>query len=101
MSYRIEYTKLAQTDLDAIYRYIAFSLLEPEVAANIYREIIKSINSLDSMPSRNPLIDSEPWKSRGLRKMIVKNYIVFYTVGDGSVTVNRIMYGGRDVINQL
>lgn len=101
MKYTIEYTIRAQSDLDDIYKYIAFTLLSPDVAENMYREITKSIRSLDSMPMRNPVIDNEPWKSRGLRKIIVKNYVVFYTVDNQSVRIIRIFYGGRDIKSQL
>ncbi len=101
MNYNIEYSAKAQSDLDEIYRYIAFSLMSPDVAANVYREIVNNIRSLESMPMRNPLIDEEPWKSRGLRKLIVKNFIVFYTAYESSVKIVRIMYGGRNINVQL
>ena len=101
MIYNIVYTKQAQSDLDEIYRYIAFSLLSPDTAANIYREIVESIRSLSSMPMRNPLYDDEPWKSRGLRKMSIKNFIVFYTAEEKTVRIIRIMYGGRNISTQL
>ena len=66
MNYRIEYTKQAQSDLDEIYRYIAFSLIAPDTAADLLRNIIESIRSLDTLPLRNPPVDISPWKERGL-----------------------------------
>ena len=74
MSYQIELTNQARNVLDEIYSYIAFTLLSPDVAANMYHSIIDAIRSLDSMPLRNPLMDDELWKSRGLRRCFVKNY---------------------------
>lgn len=51
------------------------------------------------MPSRNPIVNWEPWKSMGMHKVPVDNFIVFYTVTDDTqtVTIIRIVYGGRDV----
>ena len=103
MSYKIELTNQAKNDLDEIYSYIAFTLLSPDVAANMYNSIIHSIRSLDSMPLRNALMDDEPWKSRGLRRCFVKNYTIFYLVDEANsiVRIVRIMYSGRDIRYQL
>lgn len=103
MSYQIELTNQAKNDLDEIYSYIAFILLSPDVAANMYRSILDCIRSLDSMPFRNALMDDEPWKSRGLRRCFVKNYTIFYLVDEANsiVRIIRIMYSGRDVRYQL
>ena len=64
---------------------------------------MKAIRSLESMPERNPLYKDDPWRSQGIRFLPVKNYLVFYTVDASADTVSivRIMYGGRDVSRQL
>lgn len=43
------------------------------------------------------------WKSRNLRIMPVDNYIVLYIADDNkhTVTIVRIMYGGRNIDSQL
>ena len=103
MSFSILYTEQAKRDVRNIYEYIAFSLCEPETAAGMYRRIIDTINSLDNMPERCPLYRDEPWHSRGLREMIVKNYIALYLVDkeNRTVTVVRVLYGRRDISKQL
>ena len=103
MSYQIGLTNQAKNDLDEIYSYIAYTLLSPIVAANMYHSIIDSIRSLDSMPLRNALMDDEPWKFRGLRRYFVKNYTIFYQVAetDPIVRIIRIMYSGRNIQNLL
>ncbi len=47
------------------------------------------------------LADWEPWKSMGMHKVPVDNFVAYYTVDDDSstVTVIRTFYGGRDVAN--
>ena len=53
------------------------------------------------MPERYVAVDWEPWSSRGMRKLTVDNYVVYYLVEPTAqlVTVVRIFYGGRDVEN--
>lgn len=40
--------------------------------------ILEQVEKLDDMPNRFPLFEKEPWRSRGLRKLIIDNYIAFY-----------------------
>lgn len=103
MKYKIILTKQADNDLRGIYEYIAFTLLEPEIAATQLDRIEKSTLSLDEMPERFKVFEKEPWYSRGLRQMPVDNFIVFYILNaeDETVTVIRVMYGGRDIDKQL
>ena len=100
-SYSVVYSPEAMDDLREIYSYIAFTLLVPEAAEKQVNRIRKEIRSLDFMPSRYSLVDWELWKSMGMHKVPVDNFVVYYTVNDDSrtVTVIRIFYGGRDVAN--
>lgn len=103
MSFQIEFTKKAKEDLNEIYSYIAFTLLSPDVAKEMYYSIIKGIQSLDELPLRNAVMNDEPWKSLGLRKCFIKNYTAFYLVDETNprVRIVRIMYSGRDIQKQL
>ena len=103
MKYDVFYTDRAREDLEDIYGYIAFGLFEPLTAQRMTRSIIEAARSLEEFPQRNGLYDHEPWRSAGLRKLLVKNYIIFHTVNEENkaVTIIRIMYGGRDIKKQL
>ena len=103
MKYQIFYTNSAKQDLKSIYRYISESLVEPEIASKITNRIMKEIRSLNEMPQRHRLYESEPWHSRGLRILPVNNYLIFYIANEETtiVTVIRIIYGGRDISKQL
>ncbi len=98
-SYTVIYSPEALNDLRDIYSYIAFELLVPSTAEGQVNRIRKAIRALDIMPARNPIVDWEPWKSLGMHKIPVDNFIIFYTVSDDSqtVTIIRIVYGGRDI----
>lgn len=100
-SYSVSYSPEAMDDLKEIYSYIAFTLLVPENAEKQVNRIRKEVRSLDFMPFRYSLVDWEPWKSMGMHKVPVDNFVIYYTVNDDSrtVTVIRIFYGGQDVVN--
>lgn len=81
MKYDVFYSETARNDLTNIYEYIAFHLMEPLTAGKTCAGIISEVRSLETFPERFALFDNEPWRNRGLRKLPVKNYLVFYTVG--------------------
>lgn len=103
MEYNVLFTNTARDDLKGIHEYISFDLLAPEAAANTTRGILAAAKALSSMPMRNPVYRDEPWKSLEVRFTTFKNYMIFYKVDDEklTVTVSRIMYGGRDITKQL
>lgn len=103
MNYRVELTKQAQADLDALYAYIAFSLQSPINAAGQLDRLQAEIRSLDHMPYRYRKFETEPWAARGVRVMPVDHYLVLYIPDDEAalVVVLRVLYGGRDIDREL
>ncbi len=100
---KVEYTFAARQDLHSIYEYIAYTLLAPDAARNTTKRIMTTISALQAMPERNPLYKEEPWHSQGVHFVPVKNYLVFYTINaeTETVTILRIMFGGRDISRRL
>lgn len=103
MIYTVKVTDQTDNDIRNIYEYIAYELQSPENAGGQLDRIEKCIISLKSMPERYRFYDKEPWKSRGLHIVPVDNYCVLYIVDNGNMTVSiiRVMYGGRDINTQL
>lgn len=101
--YNIQITEPAEKDLYEIGVYISKELLEPEVAKKVVLRIAKGISTLEEMPLRNALVADERLAYKGIRKIIVDNYIVFYiiTEEDKTVTIIRILYSRRDWLNLL
>ena len=97
--YRIVYSPQALEDLKDIYAYISEELQVPDTARNQVNRIREKIRSLDFMPMRYAIVDWEPWKSMKMHKIPVDIFIVFYIVDMNSMTVTviRIVYGGRDI----
>lgn len=101
--WKVVYTEQAERDLRSIFEYIAFSLLEPEIAKNQSRRIMDTVAKLNDMPLRYPLYQKEPWHSKGLRVLPVDNYLGFYLPIETKKTVAiiRIMYGGCNIDEQI
>ena len=103
MTYEVIISSQAEEDLRGIYEYIAFELRSPQNAAGQLDRLEKNILSLDTMPNRYRAYDREPWHSRGLRLLPVDNFVVLYITDEDrrTVTVVRVMYGGRDIDKHL
>ena len=103
MTYQVMLTPQAQSDLREIFKYIAVDLQSVQNASGQLDRLEKAIASLDQMPERYRVYDKPKWRERNLRIMPVDNYLVFYIPNHSNetVTVIRIMYGGRDIDRQL
>ena len=101
--YRVLMTQPAADDLQGIASYIANELREPSIAINLVNRIKEAVMSLSEMPARHSLIADENLAIQQIRKIMVDNYIVFYTVSeqDATVTVIRILYGRRDWVSLI
>ncbi|MBQ6419894.1 MAG: type II toxin-antitoxin system RelE/ParE family toxin [Clostridia bacterium] len=102
-SYEIVMTPDAVADLIELRDYIAGTLSAPETALKYIRTIRREISTLSEMPGRIKTVDEEPWHSRGLRRLIVKNFIVYYRVEESAkkVYVLAVIYGKRDQLRML
>ena len=76
-TWEVVYTEQAENDLRGIYEYIAFTLLEPEIAKKQVKRIIEFTAKLNEMPFRYRLYEKEPWYGKGLRVLPVDNYLEF------------------------
>lgn len=101
--YNIEITEPAEKDLYGIGQYIAKELLEPAIAKKVVEKIGEVILKLEELPLRNALVTDEKLALRGIRKIIMDNYIVFYIVTEEqkTVTIVRILYGRRNWISLI
>ena len=76
--YPVNITDKALNDMNGIYEYIAVNLQSPENAMGQYNRIADSVLKLGFFPEKFRLVDFEPERSQGLRRMLVDNYSVFY-----------------------
>ena len=99
--YHVEITKEALQDMEDIYNYIARELCSPEIAMRQYDRIAKEILKLNIFPQRYRIINSEQEKEKELRRLIVDNYSVFYTIYEKKVIVTNVLYSASDLENRL
>ncbi len=101
--YAVKFSPKAYNDLKNINEYICKELLEPDIAHEMSRLITDEISKLEYFPFRNPKVMSEKIKHENLRKMLVKNYIIFYDVDENSklVNIHRILYAYSDWIKDI
>jgi len=99
--YDVLISNKAYEDMEAIYQYIAKTLLEPIIAAKQYNRIVEAILTLEKMPERIRLMYSEPERSKGLRPLIVDNYTIFFVIRDEIVYIVRILYSASNISKRL
>ena len=99
--YDVKISHVALRDMEQIYSYIADCLMEPDTAMGQYNRIAKAIQSLNILPERCALVESEPERTQGLWQMLVDNYSVFYIVGEDTVSVARVLYSASDLVRRL
>lgn len=103
INYKTEFSKDAKQDLKEIYSYIKYNLQEPNIAKKLIIQMRKEVNKLKDNPQIYPIIDDDFIKKLEIRKIIVKNYIIFFKIDElaKSVQIVRIMYGRRNWMELL
>lgn len=101
--YEIKVTRQALEQMREMAHYISYDLMAPEAADNLLDDLKASILKLSVLPKKYPLIEEEPWRSEGVRKIVVKNFLVYYWIDEeyNKVQVTAVIYSKRDQINQL
>ena len=96
--YKIVIEETAENDLVGILSYISDTLHEPGIAMKIYGSIKKEVLTLNKMPFRYAVVNEEPYRSMGARRIPVEKYTAFYIVDENEKTVHifRILYNRRE-----
>lgn len=102
-NYNVYVSEPAENDLRDIVRYISSQLLASITAVKMIETIEEALLTLENMPYSYPLVTDERLNSMGYHKLIVKNYVVFFTIDENSklVNVERILYSRRDWLSIL
>lgn len=103
MRYEVNLTSQAIGQIEEIAQYISKTLFAPETAQKWADTLQTEIAKLDFMPSRYPLTEEEPWHTKEIRKMPVKNFLVYYLIDEDktAVWVTAVIYGRRDQVAAL
>ena len=95
MNYSVNITDLAEEDILATVKYISNALKNPIVANNLLDEIEKHEKKLEEMPNIYPFVNDEYLSQKGIKYVIIKNYLMFFTIDEKNKIVNviRFLYG--------
>lgn len=101
--YEVRVTPYAQRQILDIARYISAALQAPEAAENWLAVMEQELESLSFMPARIPLTPEKPWCSRGIHRMIVKNFFVYFWIETekSRVWITAVVYARRSQKQQL
>lgn len=102
-TYEILMTTDAADDLTELRDYIAKVLCAPEAARACLQRLRSEIASLKEMPARCMLVSDEPWHTRGIRRLLVKNSFIYYRIDESAkkVYILNIIYDRRDQLAAL
>ena len=87
MEYRVEVSNLCLLQLKAIADYVKDDLQAPEASTKWLASMEEALGSLDQFPRRYPLVEQEPWRSFGYRRMKVGKHIAYYQIKETRKTV--------------
>lgn len=91
-SVRLVLSPMAVRDIEEIGDYIAQD--NPSAAANFVSRLRARCRELAGAPMSGRL---RPELMPNLRSVAVQRYVIFYTLGDREVRVERILHGARDI----
>lgn len=101
--YEIELSGKAKEDLKKIVIYIKKNLNEPTIARKYAQLINERIRTLKYIPQRYMIIEDNEIKHLDIRRLLIKNYIVFYRIDESKriVRIERILYGESNWMSNL
>ena len=101
--FKVVLTAKAKKELDSIYDYISKSLMADKAANNLMNKIHNSILRLEEMPESCSLIEQYKDRRYQYRKLVINNYVAIYRVDreNHRVYIVRIVYGGRNYLNEI
>lgn len=85
--YKVIYTKRSKVELQNLYNYIYFNLANPIAAKKFREQIPKPISNLEYFPYMGKKISNS-----NLRYLIFRNYLIFYSVNDQNVEIQRVIH---------
>ncbi len=101
--YKLEYLPVARQDFIEIVSYISKDLKNPQTAQQLVDKLTDTVENILSFPYACSAYIPIRTLKHEYRKLILKNYIVFYWVDNSKqlVTIARVIYAQRDYRRML
>ncbi|AXJ13823.1 type II toxin-antitoxin system RelE/ParE family toxin [Streptococcus pluranimalium] len=93
----IKFLKRAEDDMADIYRYIAEDLQSPQAAIRQFDSIAEAIQTLEIFLERCAIVEELLVLGIKVRRLLVKNYSVFYHFDNDTVTILRVLHQSRSL----
>ena len=96
--FEVRLTRQAEEQLRGIAWHIAVVLKNPDAAETLMDSFDELLENLSVNPEKWFLVDEEPWRTEGVRKTNIGNYLVYFwiDVENAAVQVTGIVHSSRD-----
>lgn len=94
--HEIVYLPLAENDLMDALDYIAYKLDAPKAARDLLEEFDQTVQRIAEFPYAHELYRTDRPMQDEIRKVTVKNYVLYYAVFQDRVEIRRFLHGRRD-----
>ena len=97
--YKVVYSGSFNVDVEAVTFYIARNVRTPNAAIKLLDKIIAAVNKRSCNPDsfeKFILPNGCP-----IFRIYIGNYVVYYTLEDDVMVLNRFLYGKRDIADIL
>ena len=96
--YEVEFTEECISEIESIYEYISTNLLASKSARELLKTVNKKVLNLTEEPEMYMKIGKADKLKREYHRLVVKNYIVLYTIDyeKKKVYISRMIYGKRN-----
>lgn len=84
---------LAQADMEEIFNYISNNLKNKIAAGKLINDFKRTIEIIRLFPESFPLINNEYVNDKNIRKVSLKNYIIFYRIVNYEIQIIRVLHG--------
>ena len=74
--YEVRVTRQALEQIKEMVHYMSNDLMAPDAAHNLLDKMKAEITKLSSFPKKHDLIDEEPWRTEGVRKVVIPSIII-------------------------
>ena len=103
IKYEVIITERTKQELKEIYDYISKSLMEENTANKLIDKIEKELLQLEDIPEGFSVIENYRKKDFEYRRLPINNYVAIYRIDKEKreVYIIRIVYGGRNYLNEL
>ena len=92
---------LARTDMREITEYLSRELRNADAARRLIRRLRQTIEPLGAFPEMGTPLHVRGKQRVPYRYLVCGSYMVFYHIADGTVMIDRVLYGRRDYLALL